>query len=53
VANGTIGREDFALFSIVDKPEEVRFLINEHFRVFAEMRPQNRADNQPDPGSRE
>jgi len=53
VANGTIGREDFALFSIVDKPEDVRFLINEHFRVFAEMRPQNRADNQPDPGSRE
>jgi len=30
----TIGREDFALFSIVDKPEEIRFLINEHFRVF-------------------
>jgi uncharacterized protein (TIGR00730 family) len=53
VPNGTIGREDFALFSIVDKPEEVRFLINEHFRVFAEMRPQNRAKNQPDPGSRE
>ena len=53
VANGTIGREDFALFSIVDKPEEIRFLINEHFRVFAEMRPQNRVDNQPDPGSRE
>ena len=53
VANGTIGREDFALFSIVDKPEDVRFLINEHFRVFAEMQPQNRAMNQPDPGSRE
>lgn len=53
VPNGTIGREDFALFSIVDKPEDVRFLINEHFRVFAEMRPQNRVDNQPDPGSRE
>lgn len=50
VPNGAIGREDFALFSIVDKPEDVRFLINEHFRVFAEMRPQNRADNQPDPG---
>jgi hypothetical protein len=43
VANGTIGREDFALFSIVDRPEEVRFLINEHFRVFAELRPKKRA----------
>lgn len=32
----TIGSEDFALFSIVDRPEEVRFLINEHFRVFGE-----------------
>ena len=47
VANGTIGREDFALFSIVDKPEEIRFLINEHFRVFAEMRPQGGAKNPP------
>lgn len=36
---GTIGREDLALFSIVDKPEEVRFLINEHYRVFSELRP--------------
>jgi len=34
VPEGTISREDFALFSIVDTPEEVRFLINEHFRVF-------------------
>lgn len=39
VTSGTIGREDFALFSIVDKPEEVRFLINEHYRVFFELRP--------------
>jgi uncharacterized protein (TIGR00730 family) len=37
VKNNTIAREDFALFSLVDKPEEVRFLINEHFRVFSEM----------------
>jgi uncharacterized protein (TIGR00730 family) len=37
VPRGTIGREDFALFSIVDKPEEVRFLINEHRRVFGPM----------------
>ncbi len=43
VANGTIGKEDFALFSIVDSPEEIRFLINEHFRVFAEFMPKNMA----------
>ena len=53
VPNGTIGREDFALFSIVDKPEEIRFLINEHFRVFGGMRPQKGVQNQPDPESRE
>src|SRR5512134_1564249 len=53
VPNGTIGREDFALFSIVDKPEEIRFLINEHFRVFGGMRPQKGVQNQPDPGSQE
>ncbi len=34
VPEGTISREDFALFSIVDTPEEVRFLIKEQFRVF-------------------
>lgn len=43
IAQGTIEREDFALFSLVDKPEEVRFLINEHFRVFADLRPKMRA----------
>lgn len=32
IPNGTIGKEDFALFSIVDAPEEVCFLINEHYR---------------------
>lgn len=42
VQKGTIRREDFALFSLVDKPEEVRFLINEHFRVFGGVRPQPR-----------
>lgn len=42
IAQGTILREDFALFSLVDKPEEVRFLINEHFRVFADLRPKMR-----------
>ena len=36
VPAGTISKEDFALFSIVDSPGEVRFLINEHFRVFGE-----------------
>ncbi len=39
VKNGTIAREDFALFSLVDTPEEVRFLINEHYRVFGGLRP--------------
>ncbi|NJD56802.1 MAG: TIGR00730 family Rossman fold protein [Nitrospirae bacterium] len=48
VANGTIERADFALFSIVDKPEEIRFLINEHFRVFGGIRPQGGAKNPPD-----
>ena len=42
VPNGTIVREDFAMFSIVDTPEEVRFLINEHFRVFGGVRPQKK-----------
>ena len=53
VPNGTIGREDFALFSIVDKPEEIRFLINEHFRVFGGMRPQKAVQDPPGPESRE
>jgi hypothetical protein len=53
VANGTISREDFALFSIVDRPEEIRFLINEHFRVFAEIGPKNRVKKQSGPESRE
>jgi len=39
VTNGTIGKEDFALFSVVDAPEDVRFLINEHYRVFEGLRP--------------
>lgn len=42
VPNGTISREDFALFSIVDKPEEVRFLINEHFRVYRDIMPKKK-----------
>jgi len=42
VPNGTIVREDFAMFSIVDTPEEVRFLINEHVRVFGGVRPQKK-----------
>lgn len=44
VEQGTILREDFSLFSLVDKPEEVSFLINEHFRVFADMRPTMRKE---------
>lgn len=47
IAQGTIEREDFALFSLVDKPEEVRFLINEHFRVFADIRPKMKARKRP------
>ncbi len=43
ITHGTIGREDFALLSIVDSPEEIRFLINEHFRVFRDLRPMKRA----------
>jgi len=39
VPNSTIGREDFALFSLVDTPKEVRFLINEHCRVFCGIKP--------------
>ena len=34
VPAGTIGKEDFALFSIVDTPEEVCELLKEHYRVF-------------------
>ncbi len=34
VPEGTIGREDFALFNIVDTPEEVCELLKEHYRVF-------------------
>jgi predicted Rossmann-fold nucleotide-binding protein len=46
VPNGTIGREDFALFSVVDTPEEICFLINEHYRVFGGVRPESRARKQ-------
>jgi hypothetical protein len=53
VVNGTIGREDFALFSIVDRLEEIRFLINEHFRVFAELRPKKRAKKRSKSDARE
>lgn len=37
VANGVLNREDFSLLSIVDTPEQIRFLINEHYRVFGHM----------------
>lgn len=47
IAQGTIERDDFALFSLVDKPEEVRFLINEHFRVFADLRPKMKTKKRP------
>jgi uncharacterized protein (TIGR00730 family) len=47
VKNGTIAREDFALFSLVDTPEEVRFLINEHYRVFGGLRPKANSKKKP------
>ena len=47
VQNGTITPEDFALFSIVDTPEEVRFLINEHYRVFGGLRPKANSKKKP------
>jgi uncharacterized protein (TIGR00730 family) len=34
VHQGTISREDFAFFQIVDTPEEVCKLLKEHYRVF-------------------
>lgn len=37
VPHGTVSKEDFALFSIVDTPGEARLLINEHYRVFGGM----------------
>jgi uncharacterized protein (TIGR00730 family) len=47
VRNGTIAPEDFALFSLVDTPEEVCFLINEHYRVFGGLRPQANSKKKP------
>jgi len=49
VPNGTIAREDFALFSIVDSAEEIRFLINEHYRVFGGVRPEKKRNNNKKP----
>ncbi|HWR59260.1 MAG TPA: TIGR00730 family Rossman fold protein [Thermodesulfovibrionales bacterium] len=38
--SGTIRKEDIELLSLVDTPEEVRSLINEHYRVFGGVRPE-------------
>jgi hypothetical protein len=46
---GTILNEDFALFSIVDTPEEVLFLIREHHRVFSKIMPAKEPDKKPEP----
>lgn len=46
VPNGTIGREDFSLFSIVNSPQEIRLLINEHYRVFGGVKPKSRTKRQ-------
>lgn len=37
VKNGTIAKEDFTCFSLVNTPDEVCFLINEHYRVMGPM----------------
>lgn len=34
---GTISEDDFTLFSIVDKPEDVLFIIKEHYRVLGDL----------------
>ncbi len=47
IEQGTIERDDFALFSLVDKPEEVRFLINDHYRIYADIRPGMRVKKRP------
>jgi len=39
---GTISPEDFALISMVDRPEEVVFLIQEHYRVLSSIMPGNK-----------
>ncbi|NTU41717.1 MAG: TIGR00730 family Rossman fold protein [Nitrospirales bacterium] len=41
VLKGTIGREDFALFSLVDTPDEVCTILREHYRVFGGPAPSN------------
>lgn len=45
VSNGTISKEDFALFQMVDSPKDVRFLINEHYRVFGGVKPRCKTKN--------
>lgn len=42
VPHGTIENADFSLLSLVDKPEEVPFLINEHYRVFSSIMPERK-----------
>lgn len=42
VPQGTISREDLSLFSLVNSPREVCFLIEEHYRVFGGVRPEKR-----------
>jgi uncharacterized protein (TIGR00730 family) len=37
VKEGAISKEDFSLFSIVDRPEDVVFLLKEHYRVMKEL----------------
>jgi uncharacterized protein (TIGR00730 family) len=52
VPEGTIGREDFSLFSVVDNAEDIRFLINEHYRVFGGIRPEKKNNRKSKPGGK-
>ncbi len=43
---GTIENADFSLFSLVDTPEEVLFMINEHYRIFGSIMPPHKKRQQ-------
>jgi hypothetical protein len=47
IPNSAIEKEDFALFSFVDTPEESRFLINEHSRICGGGKPQSKPQRKP------
>lgn len=43
---GTIENADFSFFSLVDTPEEILFMINEHYRVFGSIMPPHKKRQQ-------